>query len=245
MLNQCPLNSLRSRRRFFAALCLAFALCGLLSSLHIKTAHAQQSTSEDRGISASGKGITGGALLGAELVSFVEALAGVKNTWAYIGGAAGGAIAGGIGGYYAEQANTPKYANYMLAGGMALLIPTTVFVLNSTSFSAPDHELDTSPPATETPTNPANPSSKEPETKVTVSPPRAAAPALTPTPKRASYTRRAPKHVTTSVVDVHDGSISVGVPVVQAVPLYSQRELQQFQLTQKTEIRVPVFEAAF
>ncbi len=87
--------------------------------------------------SATGKGITGGALLGAEVIMLVEAAIKVKKPWAYaVGGIAGG-IAGGVGGYFIEDGAEPKISIYLLAGGMALAIPTTVAVLNATAYKPP------------------------------------------------------------------------------------------------------------
>ncbi len=70
---------------------------------------------EEAGIDATGKGITGGALLGGELVMAVEAAVGVQNTWAYVGGGVAGAAVGGVGGYFVEQGSDPQPAYYMLA----------------------------------------------------------------------------------------------------------------------------------
>lgn len=88
-------------------------------------------------VSPKGKGITGGALLGGEVVMGATAAFGVQPTWAYLLGGVLGAGAGGYGGYLVEQNASPKLSLYMLAGGMALVIPTTVAVLEATSFRPP------------------------------------------------------------------------------------------------------------
>lgn len=111
-------------------------------------AHAEE-------VSPTGKGIAGGALLGGELVMGVEAAFGVQPTWAYLLGGALGAGAGGYGGYLVEQNASPKVSLYMLAGGMALVIPTTVAVLHATSFKPPAEYREDNPsvpfPAAEPP----------------------------------------------------------------------------------------------
>jgi hypothetical protein len=89
-------------------------------------------------VPATGKGIAGGALLGAEVVMLVEAAVGVKSGWVYILTGLLGAGAGGYGGYVVEQEADSKVSVYMLAGGMALVIPTTVAVLQATSYSPPE-----------------------------------------------------------------------------------------------------------
>src|SRR3954465_14139849 len=72
-------------------------------------AHAEE-------VSGSGKGITGGALLGGEAVMLVEAIAGVKPAWAYIIGGLVGAGGGAAGGYFIEKDGSAKASSYMLAG---------------------------------------------------------------------------------------------------------------------------------
>jgi len=118
--------------------------------------------------SAVGKGTVGGALLGGELVCSVEALAGVKSPWAYLGGFVGGAAAGGVGGYFVEQEGSARASMLLLAGGLTLAIPTVVLVLSQTAYNPPADYLTDKPPADEPVANP----------------PQAdrAAPAATPTP---------------------------------------------------------------
>lgn len=91
-------------------------------------------TAQAEDVAPKGKGIAGGALLGGEVVMGVEAAFGVKPAWAYLLGGALGAGAGAYGGYVIEREASPKVSLYMLAGGMALIIPTTVAVLQATSF---------------------------------------------------------------------------------------------------------------
>jgi hypothetical protein len=72
-------------------------------------------------------------LLGAEVVTIIESIAGVRPGWAYAVGAIVGAGGGGVGGYFVEQGSTDgKVPMYMLAGGLALIIPSVVLTLNAT-----------------------------------------------------------------------------------------------------------------
>jgi hypothetical protein len=96
--------------------------------------------------SATGKGIAGGALLGAELVLVVEAAIDVEPTWAYIVGGLAGGAAGGVGGYFVEQEGEARVPMLMLAGGLAFAIPTTVAVLAATAYEPPaDYLQDRAP----------------------------------------------------------------------------------------------------
>ena len=88
-------------------------------------------------VSTTGKGTIGGALLGAEVVLATEAAFKVQSTWAYVVGGLGGAAAGGVGGYFIERSASGKTTLLMLAGGMALAIPTTVAVLSATAYEPP------------------------------------------------------------------------------------------------------------
>jgi hypothetical protein len=125
--------------------------------------------------SGQGKGIVGGALLGGELVCSVEAIAGVQSPWAYVGGAIGGAAAGGVGGYFVEKSadnGNPRVSLLMLAGGMTLLIPSIVGVLSATAYRPPADYLTDKPNADEPVANPPQPDAAPP----------AAAPAAAPPP---------------------------------------------------------------
>ena len=98
-------------------------------------------------VPATGKGIVGGALLGGELVMLVEAAFGVKSGWVYVLSGVLGAGAGGFGGSVLEKEADAKVSVYMLAGGMALVIPTTVAVLQATSYSPPEDYTEDKPSA--------------------------------------------------------------------------------------------------
>ena len=77
-------------------LSLVLALAATTLATLPRTALAAEDQAE---ASPTGKGITGGALLGGEAVMLTEAALKVKPWWAYaLGGVAGG-IAGGVGGY--------------------------------------------------------------------------------------------------------------------------------------------------
>lgn len=81
----------------------------------------------------TGRGIAGGALLGAEIAIFGEAIAGLESPWLYWAGAGLGAAGGALGGYYVESAGAPRSSYYLLAGGMALSIPAMIVYLDATN----------------------------------------------------------------------------------------------------------------
>jgi hypothetical protein len=76
----------------------------------------------------TGQGIAGGALVAAEVTVLTQALAGVEPAWAYVLGGTLAAAAGGYAGYVVERDAEPDASAWLLAGGLAFLIPTVVWV---------------------------------------------------------------------------------------------------------------------
>jgi hypothetical protein len=101
----------------------AAAVAGCLAvALWVAPAEAQQNEP------ATGAGIAGGALVGAEIVLLTETALGVRPTWAYVVGGVVGAAGGGYAGYVIEQRAAPGATLYLYAAGVALLIPTIVWL---------------------------------------------------------------------------------------------------------------------
>lgn len=125
--------------RWLAALC-SLALCATSTEAVADT------------VSPSPKGITGGALLGAELVVITEAAFGIETPWLYAVGAVAGAGGGATGGYFIEKTGDSKLSLYMLLGGMALVIPTSIVYLNATAYDPAELDPATgAPPAARQP----------------------------------------------------------------------------------------------
>jgi len=245
---------MRVQTSFLATLTLA-TLC--LASL---TARAEE-------VSTTGKGIVGGSLLGAEIVLATEAAFKVKPAWAYLVGGVGGAAAGGVGGYFIEQDANPKTTMLMLAGGMALVIPTTVLVLSATAYEPPANYTQDRAPADEPVAEPPQPSgapTPPPSQPATTSPsgnevtaPTDAAPApapATPPPtsslrKHKSNTHRTlplDYHLTPpALIGVSSDALTLSVPAVQVRNVYSRNELAVYGVSQATELRVPVLNVLF
>jgi hypothetical protein len=189
-------------------------------------------------VPATGKGITGGALLGGEVVMLVEAAFGTKPAWAYIVGGLVGAGGGAVGGWEIEQNADSKVSVYMLAGGMALVIPTMVAVLEATSYKPPEDYTEDKPAA----------GAPAPE------PPRPTTPATTPGGASSAPTGPSTLHyhwqpaklnLPPGLLDLDEGSFKVAVPAVEIRPVYRMDELQKYGLEQQHELRVPVFSATF
>jgi len=193
---------LSSRIRAFAVA----ALAGTVLFGAPSTAHAED-------VAPTGKGIVGGAFLGGEVVVFVEAIAGVRSGTAYLLGAGAGAVAGGVGGYFVEQAvSDGRVPAYMLAGGLALIIPALVVTLDQTRYLPTEGAREDRPVNNLPPSDPGKPGGSSvvgaetapstpagtPPSGVTPSPaaPSAPAPGATPaTPPAGGGTGGTPSQV--------------------------------------------------
>jgi hypothetical protein len=85
----------------------------------------------------TGQGVAGGALVGAEVTVLTEALVGVEPFWAYLLGGTLSAAAGGYAGYVAERDADPDVSAWLLGGGLALFIPTVIWVGNARETKSP------------------------------------------------------------------------------------------------------------
>lgn len=217
--------------------------------------------------SPTGKGIAGGALLGGELVMAIEAAAGVQRPLAYGLGAIGGALAGGVGGYFVEQSvSDAKIPSYMLAGGIALLIPATVMAFNATTYRPPasyqeDQGINGGEPVADAPqgapggASPTVPPTTPPPPSApsnggsSATPPAQGSVSQAPSKPRVYAFRRrltAPQVGTPmSVLAWQNDALRFGLPAVEVRPVFSQQELRQYGMAQREEVRVPVFQARF
>ena len=198
-------------------------------------------------VSSTGKGIAGGALLGAEAVTIVESIAGVHAGWAYAVGAIVGAGGGGVGGYFAEQGSSDgKVPMYLLAGGLALVIPAVVLTLNATRYMPEEGTSEDSAP-----TGPAA-EPGVPGGSVGGSPAGAPAPAPAPAPAAAPQSRlpaAAPVAPTAmapaAMFDLSPKTLRIGVPGAEVRPVFSVAEQRQYGMQGGTELRLPVVHVAF
>lgn len=85
-----------------------------------------------------GKGVAGGVLLGAETVCLTEAAFGLQPTWLYGVGALAGAGGGVWVGYHLASSGSAKPSSFLLAGGIALVIPTLIGIITATHFQPPE-----------------------------------------------------------------------------------------------------------
>jgi len=220
----------------------AVVAAGVLAALPTQEAHAQ-STSDAQPVTGTAKGIVGGAFLGAEVVMMPMGIAGLKPWWPYLVFGGLGSVGGAIGGWAVEQAvadGGPAEAPlYMLAGGLALVIPTLVVTLNATTKSDFDDEEDPS----------VLPASDDGQ------PAPGAVPGAVPaggdtnsiTVQKTSMLRkkRARPSRPVALFDMAGGDLRVGVPVVEVRKKYSEDEMAEFGVEQRDEYHVPVFKAAF
>jgi hypothetical protein len=236
------------------ALASLFALAGV-----ILTPLAAHAAGVDEA-SPSGKGIAGGALLGAELVLATEAAFDVQPAWAYIVGGVAGGAAGGVGGYFVEQQDEPRAPMLMLAGGLAFAIPTVVAVLAATAYEPPASYLQDQAPADEPVAEPPAPTDAAPVPAPAPAPAPAAAPEAAPPPaptdaaptpaptgrRHLPSTRRLSLKLPPPALLGFQGSrLALGVPNIELRHAYTVSEQVMFNAPDVAELRVPVLNVVF
>jgi len=248
---------LRLRQRIAAtAVATVFGITAL-------AAHAPEARADQ--VDGKGKGIVGGALLGFEVVSIPMSLFGVKAGWAYAVFGGLGAVGGGVAGAGVELA-TDSYKTptgdgrapiYMLAGGLALVIPTVVLMLNATRFQPSEDAREDQAPKNAPSADPGSVNksvviggeggaSTEPKDKDKTTP------APTPAPKdngggggTTPAPNQRPMQLPHSLLDVNDGTFRLGVPVPEVREAYTLRQIRDLGVRQITEVRMPVLSVTF
>lgn len=204
-------------------------------------------------VSKTGKGIAGGALLGGEIGFLGLAAFGAKQSWLYYTVPPLLAIGGGVGGYFIESSDgvATEVPLFMLAGGMALVIPTVVITLSATTYR-PGNEDSTPSDAT-----PAD-ASFTGGTGVKVTPAGEGGSGSSGTGAPAGPTKHKPSAKSPSLdgarkegarsfslVSWDASAVRVGVPAVSMKPAYTQTEIAKFGLTQRWEVHAPLLNVSF
>ena len=203
----------------------AVAVAGALTLVPAQAA-AQE---EGNAVSATGKGIAGGIMLGAEVVMITTAIIGADDWWPYLLFGAVGAGGGAVGGYFVESAigeGSAEPALYMLAGGMALVVPTVVAVLNATAYDPTEEEDEVEPESSDE--GPSTTPGVDANIEVDAGARRGLPPALIglDTTRRGTHLR-------------------LGVPAVRIGPTYTVREMATYGVEQETEVSFPLVRGTF
>ena len=194
---------------------------------------SQARTSRADDVPVTGKGIVGGGLLGGEIVILGEAAFGLRSGWGYFIGGVVGIGGGAVAGWQIEKNADTKVSQYMLAGGMALVIPTVVAMLQATSYHAPEDYTEDHPPS-------GSPVPEPPRPTTTPGVPGSGA-----TLHYRMHWQTAKLALPTGLLDVDEGAFKLAVPAVEIRPTYGIAEVQMYGLEQKHELRLPVFSATF
>ena len=259
----CSAHRAPSLTKRFGALALATIAAGSVLVGSPRIAKAEE-------VSPDGKGIAGGALLGGELVVFIEALAGVRSGTAYLLGGLGGAVAGGVGGYAIEaNVDSGRAPVYMLAGGLALVIPAIVVSLDATRYMPNEGAREDKPVQTLPPSDPGKPGGSSvvgaeaagaASTPATPTPgatpnaggttptpaPAPSTPAPAPAPSGGGGGGGGTKAPAMSLINLHEGAFRVGVPVPEVRQSLTAQERKQLGVQNAgSEVRFPVVRVTF
>jgi hypothetical protein len=196
-------------------------------------------------VRGTAKGIVGGALLGAEIVMMPMGIAGLKPWWPYLVFGGLGSVGGAIGGWAVEQQDPPAEAPlYMLAGGLALVIPTIVLTLNATTREDFGEEEDPST-LTRQPDSTDPLSQPVPGEQPTVQPGPDGTTVLPPQSRTPKRRRVARPSLPLAFLDLDGENVRFGIPNVAVTPLYTTAQLQAFAVEQGTVVDIPVFRSNF
>jgi hypothetical protein len=212
---------------------LAAAAVAAAITLAPSSARAQQAENDNR-VSARGKGIAGGILLGAEVVMIPIGIAGVKAWWPYVLFGAVGAGGGAVGGYFVEQVaeggdktGPAEPSLYMLAGGAALIIPTLVVILNATAYD-PEEETQKGEESSDDGEGSGTPTVESPDDAETT-----------------GARSRLPMALFGFSTDYRHSELSMGIPAVQVGPLHTQTEMATYGVEPGTLVNVPIVHGSF
>ncbi len=186
------------------------------------------------------KGTIGLGLLGAETVLFTEAALGVKSPWLYLAGGGVGAAGGAVGGYFVDRAENARLSTFLLAGGMALIIPATVVVLSQTAYpSELDYTQDQSPAD--------EPIADPPEriSGATRTAPISGRKRSRSGKQQMSRDRR--RSISAALFDYgsHPGALTLQVPAVEVRDVYPLELCRAYGLQAETELSLPVVNIVF
>jgi hypothetical protein len=225
-------------------------------------AAAVPAMANDSPVSGTGKGIAGGALLGEEVGLVVLSLSGAKQTWMYLTIPTALAIGGAIGGHFIEKDKVGTDAQvpmYMLAAGMALIIPAVVITLSANAYN-PGSEDSTPPDAVGTDSSGSGlgikvDSSATSTTSGSPSVPTAGATSGTGTPTTGPVPP--PKHKpakddgaslrlrSPALVNLDDTRLTLAMPIVRLEPMYTREEIKAYGVEQRYQVEAPIFNVAF
>ncbi|MBW2277222.1 MAG: hypothetical protein JRF63_07000 [Deltaproteobacteria bacterium] len=215
----------------------------------------------DQPVEAKGVGVSGGVIVGAELVLAIEALIGVEDVWPWVVFPILGGAGGGVGGYFLEGAS-PEGAVALLVSGMVFIIPVAVGISASTAYD-PEVEgavKDTTGDGTfsfELPASGEEPLDEGTSTEVESRPedvpdgapalppedaPTEPPPAETPAPDAPSPDQQRLRHLTSGSL-FHVGSdfdAGFGVPAIDVRPTVRTGEELLLGANQGLEVHVPL-----
>lgn len=196
-------------------------------------------------VDSTPKATIGVGLLGAEVGLLVPAIAGLRETWAYIVFPLVGAAGGAVGGYFIDQGspNQPEISVALLAIGVGLAVPAVVGTLALTAYRPPEDAAEADDDMTY---DEAGDSVEAVQDSGDSAPTSGSSSTSGSDPQAALQQRiRALYAGGPGLFRLQDGGLRLAMPMVHSLPTYTAEELQRLNLRQTSDINVPVFSATF
>jgi hypothetical protein len=144
-----------------------------------------------------------------------------------------------VGGYFLEENLSAKTNMFLLSAGMVLAIPTTIAVLVATQYEPPANYVQDQGPTDEPVANPPTPEGASSE-------PRGPQPRIARRSRQQlSGTPLELYSLPPALVGLHQGQVQLSLPAVALLDTYSRKQMAEFGVSQRTELRMPVFNLVF
>lgn len=234
-------------------------VCAVLAAgvMSLPRAASAQTSPNVAAIGSFPQAMVGLGLVGAEAVILVEGGVGLRNPWILLGSGAAGLLAGGIGGYFVDQAiqglvnggstDMSMVSSGILVLGLGLIIPAAIMYVSATMYRPTDSDRNTqddnaggAAPLEEDSSHDQGGAQSAPASGGSGGG-GSGAPAGGGGGSRGTRHRLGPE----ALINYHDGHVRLSIPALGMAPAYSTEEMARYGVRGPAEWRVPLLTASF